>query len=732
MLNPPPVSSELAGNPYDDPSNIIRSDGSGITFIDHDKPLTLIQQMPLPGIVIFVHGVNSDGEWYTPCEDGLCKGLNDRLKRRNEHLKYPSASGGQLTPAKYLPELTDDGFINPDMNDKTFIKADENFSPVIQFRWGYKANGEDLQHYGPGLYLNENDYWGGGPFANGCTSLPDLWSEGLDDTLFLWMHVQHLNPTNDRNVYACPPRPYYVLAAHRLAKLVESVRKKQADVPITIVCHSQGNMIGLAAAFLGDRMADVSDGKKTGRCVADNYVLCNAPYSLVTKNITQGWAERSMKDKGGKGGRQTSEARNKTLAAFFDIIRKQALMEQSAEHIDEFMANKAQGFDAKSDREKYGYGPKPSTYGRVTLYFNPHDHVISASTVQGIGWRGMSDEEIKATNGVNMFSQRVFAQNFKVGEKGKYDFWANHHGKGIPPESHDFWFPHSQKAEYDIRKGLDANDYRIGKVMTFVAAPFAIVAMKLAGIRINALPPKVWQTPLSAPELPEKFVPEALRFGISSKDFDQGNDAPGESRDKERKRTADDPYAGDNPIPKDGTEAAKKKGSDAAEGDRDSEAALRYEHHAYLRFQAKRAERYGPDAKVTEEDDPGTASADYNAWRTKMIKENMAANVNSHATDHSTIMTNGLHAQKALAYDVAIGRCGISDADMSYLRRVADWRFLKGLGDDDPHFPFEEYLRRGLYKGMLVPAWSKTAEGSMPEKIVDHRAIGAGETEAAK
>ena len=250
MLNPiPPVSAELAGSPYDDPGNIIRSDGSGITFIDHDKPMTLIQQMPLPGIVIFVHGVNSDGEWYTPSEDGLCKGLNDRLKRRNEHMKYPSAAGGQLTPAKYLPELTDDGFINPDMNDKTFIKADENFSPVIQFRWGYKANGQDLQDYGPGLYLNENDYWGGGPFANGCTSLPDLWSEGLDDTLFLWMHVQHLNPTNDRNVYACPPRPYYVLAAHRLAKLVESVRKKQADVPITIVCHSQGNMIGLAAHF---------------------------------------------------------------------------------------------------------------------------------------------------------------------------------------------------------------------------------------------------------------------------------------------------------------------------------------------------------------------------------------------------------------------------------------------------------------------------------------------------
>jgi pimeloyl-ACP methyl ester carboxylesterase len=548
-----PLSSEIAGNPYDDPYNTIMGDGPGITFINHDKPLTLIQQMPLPGIVIFVHGVNSDGEWYTPCEKGLCEGLNERLRRRKGEIVHASPEGGQLKPATYLPELTDDGFINPDMDEQTFIKAEVNFSPVIQFRWGYKACGEDLKKYGPGLYLNENDYWGGGPFANGCTSLPDLWGEGLSDSLFLWLHVQHLNPTNDRNVYACPPRPYYVLAGLRLAKLVESIRKKQADVPITIVCHSQGNMIGLAAAFLGDRMEPVNDGAgMTGRCVADNYVLCNAPYSLVKKNLTQGWAERGMKDGNGNGGRQTSEARNKTLAAFFDIIRKQAPMEQTAEHIDKLMENKAHGFDAKSDRQNYGYGPKPSTYGRVTLYFNPHDHVISASTVQGIGWRGMNQEEIDATNCKDMFSQRVFAKNFMVGKQGHYDFWGNHHGieGGIKRGSQAFWFPESQMAKYSIKKGLDANERKIGKVMTLVTAPLAIFSMMVARVRINALPPEDWVTPLTAPKLPDEFVPEALRFGVSSKDFDQGSDAPGESRDKDRKRTADDPYAGDNPIPK--------------------------------------------------------------------------------------------------------------------------------------------------------------------------------------
>ncbi|MFT2675398.1 hypothetical protein, partial [Escherichia coli] len=35
----------------------------------------------LPGIIIFVHGVNSTGEWFDSTEAGLCQGLNERLHR---------------------------------------------------------------------------------------------------------------------------------------------------------------------------------------------------------------------------------------------------------------------------------------------------------------------------------------------------------------------------------------------------------------------------------------------------------------------------------------------------------------------------------------------------------------------------------------------------------------------------------------------------------------------------
>ena len=249
------------------------------------SPLDVLMTLPLPGVVVFVHGVNSDGEWYSAAEEGLVDGLNRRLRRCDEHMACKGVEAGQLFAAPYLDELTADGFINPERDSKTFVSGDDSHSPVIRFRWGYKASGEELKKYAGNVYLNEQNHWGGGPFANGCSALPDLWDAGLDDRLLGGLlHVQTLNPVPGREVYACPPRPYYVLAALRLARLVESIRRKQADVPITIVCHSQGNMIGLCAAFLGDGFAPVGD---KGRCVADSYVLCNPPYSLVQRNATE-------------------------------------------------------------------------------------------------------------------------------------------------------------------------------------------------------------------------------------------------------------------------------------------------------------------------------------------------------------------------------------------------------------------------------------------------------------
>jgi pimeloyl-ACP methyl ester carboxylesterase len=707
--------------PLDDPGTIVLGEGSGCTFLN-SKHLDVVMQLPLPGIVIFVHGVNSDGEWYAQAEEGLCTGLNDRLKRCDEHLAYPTVEGGQVRPVRYMSELTDDGFLNPDRNTARFIEEGEHFSPVIQFRWGYKASASELQLFGNAVYLNEDNYWGGGPFANGCTALPDLWSAGLSDQLFLWLHIQHMNPTNDRQVYACPPRPYYVVAALRLAKLVESIRKKQADVPITIVCHSQGNMIGMAAAFLGDRLGSVTDAAgKTGRCVADNYVLCNPPYSLVKDNGAQDWVERNLVDPRGNCGRQTSEARIGTLRTFFEIVGRQKGAAQPVATIDRAMANKAHGFDAQSDRDRFGFGDARSTHGRVTLYFNPHDQVISASTIQGIGWRGLSQSEIDATHGAGVFSQRVFAQGFDVGKQGSYDMWKDQHNKPAAG-TQAFWFPESPKARYSLSKGLEANASIVGKVFTIATAPFMYIVTALAGTRINAMPPKGWTTPLRAPELKPTFKPAAVRFGVASATFDQGIDMPGAYRARDRKREADDPYADDRAVEKQHLDYADGATTDAAQGDTASEAALKYEHHAMLRMQAKREGLYKNEAKVTEEDEPSTASAKYTAWRNEKIRDSLAKSIDTHATDHSTIMTNPAHARGALAYDVAIGVCRITEQDLRKLRIAADWRLTPDEAKNEGQELYK-YFATGLIVDDSPLDWtsSPASPGRIPEKITNKR-----------
>jgi pimeloyl-ACP methyl ester carboxylesterase len=546
---------------------------------------------------------------------------------------------------------------------------------------------------------------------------------GMSDNLFLWLHVQHLNPTNDRNVYTCPPRHYYVLAALRLARLIESIRRKQADVPITIVCHSQGNMIGMAAAFLGDRLEPVTDvaGVK-GRCVADNYVLCNAPYSLLTSNATEDWTEHTIMDKQGRTGRQTASARIGTLRAFFDIMRQPASRLQEAEDINRYMENENHGFDAAEDRMQYGFGIAPSTCNRVTLYCNPHDEVISSATVQGIGWRGLSRAEIDATGGTGIFCQRVFAQGHKVGEKGQYHYWTNHYRQ---PEagSQGYWYPESLTAKYSLAKGLEANrEGFVGSILSVFATPFMIVALKLAAIRINALPDKRWEIPIDAPALPEPFEPKAKLFGLVLEQFDQNYDLPGQSRNTQRVREADDPYAGDRELPKQVTEETGDT-TDAAKGNEESEAAMRYEDHARLRMQARREGLVKKGEDVKAEDKPDEASAEYKAWRNKKINRYLAKNIDTHATDHSTIMTNGMHAQKALAYDVAVGYCHIRDKDLHKLRIAADWRFLDGLNDEDPNKDFLEYFKTGQFGKFPLYRWTQQhpEEGGMPDKIVDQR-----------
>ena len=90
----------MSPDPTFDTHCILLAEAEGTTLFSHAL-LKAVTRLPRPGIVIFVHGVNSDGEWYEQAEQGLCDGLNARLKRRDEDLAIPGPAAGQMQAATY-------------------------------------------------------------------------------------------------------------------------------------------------------------------------------------------------------------------------------------------------------------------------------------------------------------------------------------------------------------------------------------------------------------------------------------------------------------------------------------------------------------------------------------------------------------------------------------------------------------------------------------------------------
>lgn len=219
--------------------------------------------LQLPGIIIFVHGVNSEGEWYELAEEYLCDGLNKRLSlegdnklfsNRYEKAHWDSNSGSVKKDSSPLGV-----WVTPPRKIK---EGGEGRSPVIRFYWGYSTghkNAVNKEEYAIPLKNKQGDnyydltederkskgpfYWGGGPFQNGCNQLVSLWSDtGFDNWpsilgIPIPFSTQLLNGERDRLLTKAPPRKYYAHAAGRLAKLIKTIRDTHKEDTVTIVSH---------------------------------------------------------------------------------------------------------------------------------------------------------------------------------------------------------------------------------------------------------------------------------------------------------------------------------------------------------------------------------------------------------------------------------------------------------------------------------------------------------------
>jgi pimeloyl-ACP methyl ester carboxylesterase len=622
-------------------------------------------QLALPGVVIFVHGVNSMGEWFSETEQGLCEGLNQRLARTDDKMLCSGVPGGCLQANEYGEEVDVDGNLC-DADAGNFFQSAGNYSPVIRFRWGYRcAPGDqglekakddpssELAQFESEIMLNKDDAWGGGPFQNGTSCLGDLWGPGLTDRMFWFFNIQQFNGTA-RSVFKCPTRQYMVHAAQRLADLIADIRATQPSCPINVVCHSQGNMIGLAAAMLAEGPDDV----------ADNYVLCNPPYSLEhikTYSLSDSGL-RSIKEMSNPLSTRSEDKRIATFDHFLQRVQTRGATTtglQPLDKINERIENTQNGSTHFKLAETVNYesGNDRDNRGNVFLYVNPHDQVIGVSTIQGIGWKGVTQKQIGQFTSTN-FYQRVWAQGIKVGDPARqqYHYWDDHwNAEEAKRDNNAFWYPLSPRVKYVVANGrYDQSVIQSAAawlVQGIVALAGTVIdALKIVGIdlalnlRVNDPPPKDHVLPINAPEVPkvdgDYVTPRSVNAGktvtrgneeIVSREFDEGVD--------------------------ESTESVLSQQDDSA-----ARRDARMENNAVTRMQASQKEKarwYNLGAKRR-------ADAQYQAWFTAEPQN---------ATDHSSILKNPEHARRVLAYDLAVGVAQIPPEKWQKWREKAHWRF---------------------------------------------------------
>jgi pimeloyl-ACP methyl ester carboxylesterase len=343
----------------------------------------------MPGVIILVHGVNSEGEWYDSAEGALCKGLNERLGRTDLFSNAYSVTKGERVVPRYIAP----GALGN--------------SPVIRFYWGYSAAHSTERKWripmqnprGSDIWAPECTgekgpwYWGGGPFQNGTNNLHQLWSdEGFKRHLY-GLDLQELNTELDRQLDNAPPRRYYSHAAQRLADLVDGIRKKYPRDTVSILSHSQGTMVALAATALCKTRAP------------DALFVMNSPYAMgnkITDALTCGLEY------------PTQESRIDTFRNIARRIKKDKHVFTEAElkqlHCG---VNEDMNFWRPDNKRKSGVNERDN-HGRLYVYFTPHDRVMGIATIEGIGWQGL-DDKLLAELG-DTVKQRMLARGTAVGD----------------------------------------------------------------------------------------------------------------------------------------------------------------------------------------------------------------------------------------------------------------------------------------------------------------------------
>ncbi|AIR62099.1 membrane protein [Cedecea neteri] len=391
----------------------------------------------LPGLIILVHGVNSTGEWYQNAEESLCGGLNARLGLKG--------TAFELKSNKYSTDsVVEDNSSPSPLTHREIIENNER-SPIIRFYWGYSSvEGEEDKYVIPLANVDGEDYhqmkkigvkvddirrkgpyiWGGGPFQNGTNNLHSLWSNyGFDEDLagIPGAKLQYFNEDKDRLLTNAPPRKYYSHAAKRLADLLDLIRDKYPYDTISIISHSQGTMISLAAVALAKKGPDA-------------LFILNSPYAMHNSQLNEFSIPQQE--------RISPNGRENTLSSIIEKISMQTSHLSAGGYEGLCVGKFTDKSSWKPEGENVIEGGKiqeRDNHGRTYIYFCPHDRVMGSLPLRSIGWQGLPNDKngnphpliLKFKN--NLY-QRMLARNTPCGSDPD-----KHTPFGTLPDGRPFW-----------------------------------------------------------------------------------------------------------------------------------------------------------------------------------------------------------------------------------------------------------------------------------------------------
>ncbi|HGY9626736.1 TPA: DUF3274 domain-containing protein [Pseudomonas putida] len=371
----------------------------------------------LPGVVIFLHGVNDPGASYEAVEEGLCQGVNERLDRPD--LKAGRYGTVYQKAMKRAPEeRNNDDRTALDDPDTYLYKRDtddpKTRSLMIPFYWGYRAAPEEIKRDKEDNPVKLRDQYqdvfenrldrhfakGGGFFANATNNLLEMYGEGFG--AFKRQGAQLALP-NTLFMGRGPHRRYFVLAATRLAMLVSEIRRVSPDETITIIGHSQGTLITLLAqAMLVDK----------GQRCADTLIMVDTPYSVLP-NVTP--------------------KHHDTLSTLLRIVKAVTATPHPEPPLSALRDPQTYGGRTGprwsptqgSRKDKVGnltVFPERDNRGKVYLYFCPEDTTVALDDVKGIGTYGVPDTLPDGTPAMQALHPLRFYQRL----------WTKRHRNGKP------------------------------------------------------------------------------------------------------------------------------------------------------------------------------------------------------------------------------------------------------------------------------------------------------------